>query len=117
LGEADAANGQMKPVGLSTSSAANDMAITKEKKLEGLLLVQPVSEHTRETVLQQFEDTTAQQQAEKNFSIRTNDPDPGAGGLPVGLMLQPNRGRQIVIDQEAAIMAGLLLGSPEFQRR
>jgi hypothetical protein len=89
----------------------------KERKLESLLMGQPVSEHTRETVLQQFEDKTAEQQAEKNFSIRTNDPDPGAGGLPGGLVLQPNRGRPIVMDQEAAIMAGLLLGSPEFQRR
>jgi hypothetical protein len=107
----------MKTVGLSTSGENNDAAAMKEKKLEGLLLVQPVSEHTRETVLQQFEDTTAQQQAEKNFPIKTSDPEMMAGALPGGSMAQPNRPRANAIDQEAAIMAGLLLGSPEFQRR
>jgi uncharacterized protein (DUF1800 family) len=106
----------MKPVGLSASGESNDAAM-KEKKLETLLLVQPVSEHTRETVLQQFQDTTAQQQAEKNFSIRTGDPEMMAGALPGGSMAQPNRPRAVAMDQEAAIMAGLLLGSPEFQRR
>jgi hypothetical protein len=89
----------------------------KERKLESLLLVQPVSEHTRETVLQQFQDTTAQQEAEKNFSIRTGDPEMMAGALPGGSMARPNQPRGVATDQEAAIMAGLLLGSPEFQRR
>ncbi len=73
-GTEPAAGMLMKPVGLS--SAVNDAAAMKERKLESLLLVQPVSEHTRETVLRQFEDKTAEQEAEKNFSIRTNDPDP-----------------------------------------
>ena len=109
--------GLMKPVGLSTAGEDNDAAAMKEKKLETLLLVQPVSEHTRETVLHQFQDTTAQQQAEKNFSIKTDDPEMMAGALPGGSMTQPNRPRAIAMDQEAAIMAGLLLGSPEFQRR
>ena len=107
----------MKPVGLSTAGENSDAAALKEKKLEGLLLVQPVSEHTRETVLKQFQDTTAQQEAEKNFSIKTGDPEMMAGALPGGSMAQPNRPRAVAIDQEAAIMAGLLLGSPEFQRR
>jgi hypothetical protein len=117
LGAADAVGGQMKPVGLSTTGEGNEAVVLKEKRLEGLLLVQPVSEHTRATVLQQFADKTAEQEAEKNFSIKTNDPELATGGLPGGLVLQPNRGRPIVMDQEAAIMAGLLLGSPEFQRR
>jgi Protein of unknown function (DUF1800) len=112
-----ASGGLMKPVGLSTAGENNDVAVIKEKKLETLLLVQPVSEHTRETVLQQFQDTTAQQQAEKNFPIKTGDPEMMAGALPGGSMAAPNRPRAIAIDQEAAIMAGLLLGSPEFQRR
>ena len=114
----DSASGAlMKPVGLSASGENSDAAAMKEKKLETLLLVQPVSEHTRETVLQQFQDTTAQQQAEKNFSIKTGDPEMMAGALPGGSMAQPNRPRAVAMDQEAAIMAGLLLGSPEFQRR
>ena len=107
----------MKPVGMSTAGENNDAVAMKERKLETLLLVQPVSDHTRETVLQQFHDTTAQQEAEKNFSIKSGDPEMMAGALLGSSMAQPNRPRAVAIDQESATMAGLLLGSPEFQRR
>jgi hypothetical protein len=107
----------MKPVGMGNAGENNDAVAMKERRLETLLLVQPVSEHTRETVLQQFRDTTAQQEAEKNFSIKSGDPEMMAGALLGSSMAQPNRPRAIATDQEAAIMAGLLLGSPEFQRR
>jgi hypothetical protein len=77
-----------------------------------------VSDRTRETVLKQFDDKTAEQLAEKNFSIRANDPEMMASALPgLSMAANPNRPRALVVDQEAAIMAGLLLGSPEFQRR
>jgi hypothetical protein len=112
-----ASGGLMKPAGLSATSENGDAAAMKEKKLEALLLVQPVSEHTRETVIKQFQDTTAQQEAEKNFPIKTGDPEMTAGALLGSSMAQPNRPRAVAMDQEAAIMAGLLLGSPEFQRR
>jgi hypothetical protein len=83
-----------------------------------LLLGQPVSGRTRETVLQQFEDATAQQQAEKNFPIKATDPEMMAGALPGGSMAtQEDRPKVKALDQQAAVMAGLLLGSPEFQRR
>ena len=63
-------------------------------------------------------DKTAEQQAEKNFSIRANDPEMMASALPgLSMAANPNRPRALAVDQEAAIMAGLLLGSPEFQRR
>ena len=107
----------MKPVGMSTAGEENDAVAMKERKLETLLLVQPVSDHTRETVLQQFHDTTAQQEAEKNFSIKSGDPEMMAGALLGSSMAAPNRPRAVAIDQESATMAGLLLGSPEFQRR
>ncbi len=112
-----ASSSLMKPVGMSTAGENNDAVAMKERKLETLLLGQPVSEHTRETVLRQFQDTTAQQEAEKNFSIKTGDPEMMAGALLGSSMAQPNRPRAVATDQEAAIMAGLLLGSPEFQRR
>ncbi|CAN5647260.1 hypothetical protein BH10ACI4_BH10ACI4_02810 [soil metagenome] len=111
-------SGLMKPVSLSSTNAADEMAILKEKKLERLLMGQAVSDRTRETVLQQFQDTAAQQQAEKDFPIKAIDPEMMASALPGGSMAyQEDRPRVAPIDQQAAIMAGLLLGSPEFQRR
>ncbi|MCU1324035.1 MAG: hypothetical protein JWM43_3684 [Acidobacteriaceae bacterium] len=110
--------GLMKAASLSSTNGPDEMAMLKEKKLERLLMGQPVSARTRETVLQQFQDTAAQQQAEKDFPIKATDPEMLAGALPGGSMAyQEDRPRVAPFDQQAAIMAGLLLGSPEFQRR
>jgi uncharacterized protein (DUF1800 family) len=97
-----------------TSSASRDSVAEKEKKLEAMLLGLAVSDRTRETVLAQFRDQTTQQQAEKSFGIRANEPEPMAQVLNISSAKQ--RARQPP-DREAAGMAGLLLGSPEFQRR
>jgi uncharacterized protein (DUF1800 family) len=104
-------NSAIEPVSLTTG--ASNEAAAKEAKLEIALMGQPVSDRTRSTVLQQFQDQSIQQQAEKNFPIRANEFEPMA---PV---LNPTAKRQQLrpIDREAAMMAGLLLGSPEFQRR
>jgi uncharacterized protein (DUF1800 family) len=91
-----------------------DAAAAKEAKLEMLLLGQVVSERTRSTVLQQFQNQGMQQQAERDFSIRPNDFEPMAQVLNPAALRQPGRPP---LDREAAMMAGLLLGSPEFQRR
>jgi hypothetical protein len=93
-----------------TESAAS----AKEEKLEMLLLGQAVSDRTRSTVLQQFQDQAMQQQALKDFPIRPNDFEPMAQVLNPAMLKQPDRPP---LDREAAMMAGLLLGSPEFQRR
>jgi hypothetical protein len=95
-------------------SAAGDSAAEKEKKLEAVLLGQAVSNRTRETVLAQFQDQTTQQQAEKSFGIRANEPEPMAQVLNVS---SPKQRSRPPLDREAAGIAGLLLGSPEFQRR
>jgi uncharacterized protein (DUF1800 family) len=100
----------MEPVALTQG----DAAAAKEAKLEMLLLGQAVSDRTRSTVLQQFQNQGMQQQAEKDFSIRPNDFEPMAQVLNPAALRQ--RGRP-PLDREAAMMAGLLLGSPEFQRR
>ncbi len=106
---------KVKAVGLSEPGA--DAAV-KERMLEAVLLGQPANDRTRETVLKQFDDASAQQQAVKDFSIKAADPELMAGALPgLSMAANPNRPRALVIDQEAATMAGLLLGSPEFQRR
>ena len=103
----------MEPVALTTDGS-RDAAAAKEAKLETLLLGQAVSDRTRSTVLQQFQDQGMQQQAEKSFSIRPNDFEPMAQVLNPARLRQQNRPP---LDREAAMMAGLLLGSPEFQRR
>jgi uncharacterized protein (DUF1800 family) len=77
----------------------------KERKLETILLGEPVSDRTRATVLAQFNDPTTKANAEKDFNLRDNDD---------GAMRVRRVGPQ---DAQAAGMAGLLLGSPEFQRR
>jgi uncharacterized protein (DUF1800 family) len=107
LGQAGAA---MKPATLTQG----DAAAAKEAKLEMLLLGQAVSERTRSTVLQQFQNQGMQQQAEKDFPIRANDFEPLAQVLNPAALRQQGRPP---LDREAAMMAGLLLGSPEFQRR
>jgi uncharacterized protein (DUF1800 family) len=93
---------------------SGDAAAAKEAKLETLLLGQPVSERTRSTVLRQFQNQGMQQQAERDFSIRPNDFEPMAQVLNPAALRQTGRPP---LDREAAMMAGLLLGSPEFQRR
>jgi uncharacterized protein (DUF1800 family) len=93
---------------------SGDGATAKEANLEMLLLGQAVSDRTRSTVLQQFQNQGMQQQAEKDFPIRANDFDPMAQVLNPAALRQAGRRP---MDREAAMMAGLLLGSPEFQRR
>jgi uncharacterized protein (DUF1800 family) len=97
-----------------TSGTADEASKVKEETLERALLGQPVSDKTRSTVLQQFQNQAMQQQAVRDFSIRSNDFDPMAQVLNLGIQRQQLRPP---LDREAAMMAGLLLGSPEFQRR
>ena len=91
-----------------------------EKRLEVLLLGQPAAEKTRETVLAQAANPTAQQQAEANFNGR----GPDDGGQSMVLRVGGRKGGGAGQDFQANrpetpldTMAGLLLGSPEFQRR
>ena len=105
--------GGLEPVTLNSASAADAMA-AKEKKLEMTLLGQAVSDRTRSTVLQQFSDQAIQQQAEQKFSVRPREREPMA---PVLNAARQKQQAPPPLDREAAMMAGLLLGSPEFQRR
>jgi hypothetical protein len=103
----------MEPATLTTGPA-NEGTAAKERKLELMLLGQPVSDRTRSTVLQQFQNQDMQQQAVKDFPIRPNEFEPMAQVLNPAVLKQQSRPP---LDREAAMMAGLLLGSPEFQRR
>ena len=86
----------------------------KEKKLEAMLLGQPASDKTRATVLEQFENQQSQAQAARSFPIKPAGGDVMAGVLNAGA---PRSQARPPIDRQAAGMAGLLIGSPEFQRR
>ena len=86
---------------------------TKEATLEAVLLGQPASEQTRATVLKEL-DGKAGQQAEKEFGIRWRDAELMG---PVLNASRPAGPARPPLDRDAAVMAGLLLGSPEFQRR
>jgi uncharacterized protein (DUF1800 family) len=88
-------------VGSGEASAAT------ERVLEGDLLGQAASERTREAVMAEFGNPTAQQQAAVSFNAGVG------GGLMRTAAVRPVKASEVPLDT----MAGLLMGSPEFQRR
>ena len=113
------------------SSIATSPTPQTEKALEYLILGEPASNHTRETVLKQFNDPEAQKQAQKNFAITEPAAEPendmaGTSGRPkryaVGKASQAAQGGNFSLQNTKPetpldTMAGLLIGSPDFQRR
>jgi hypothetical protein len=103
----------MVPAGYSTDdSAAVKM---KEQRLEMALVGQPVSDRTRAAVLGQANDASVTEQAATQFDLNAGGKGkaaykPRGIGADLGQTGAPD-------DPQAAVMAGLLLGSPEFQRR
>ena len=100
-----------------TESVNNDTAMLEanptapdpqmeESRLESFLVSGGVSDSTRMAVLQQFE-----QQSNQNQN--------GASAMPVAAMDRQKFRTRAVTDSERQdqVLAGLLLGSPEFQRR
>ena len=90
----------------------------KERGLESLLLNQPLSPSVRDAVLQQAQNgngsTPATQAAAKQ------GPPQGAGLQRRAALIQMLDLPETIpapADKQAAVVAGLLLGSPEFQRR
>ena len=116
--------GQSATSGDVTVSAAPPSPET-ERKLELLLLGQPAAERTRATVLQEAQNPTAQHAAQQSFAV-ANVQDEALGDDTTEfarLGRKPGRrqnGGGLQTDRPEAplnTMAGLLLGSPEFQRR
>lgn len=105
--------GQQGTVQQSSMNASTDPA-AKEAQLELILLGLPASEQTRATVIGELDGQAAQQQAEKQFGIQSRDAEPMWAVLNAAAPRGPVRPP---LDRDAAVMAGLLLGSPEFQRR
>jgi uncharacterized protein (DUF1800 family) len=100
----------------------------KEQRLEAALMNRPVSEKTRQAVLEQAAALSVADAASK-FPIDLDDIanlSGGQGGAGGGAKDAGNRDRRLLgrmgqnpgpKDGQASVMAGLLLGSPEFQRR
>jgi hypothetical protein len=105
-----------------------------EMQLEAVLLGQPAAARTRQTVLEQFSNPTTQQQAVQSYNARAVDPVTGEADNPEnsqemaagnGKLLRTGGrrgggGRDFQNNRPASpldTMAGLLLGSPDFQRR
>ncbi len=88
----------------------------KEEQLETVLLNRPLDQLTRDAVLRQSEDggILAAQPAAKQPPARGAGLPARAALLQVIDLPQPIPGPA---DKQAALVAGLLLGSPEFQRR
>lgn len=130
---------------MQTVSFSSDDA-RKESLLEARLFETPVSDRTRTAVISQGNDTTAQQaaqqftqqangrvltQAEKDAQqqdrldemmmrqgpVKQPGFTKGQAAMPRGLGATPIHNGPPPADKQAAAMAGLLLGSPEFQRR
>ncbi len=136
------ASATLKPVALEQPVAGVDSdTARKEALLESRLMDVPVSAQTRAAVLSQGNDSTAQQAAQQ-FATSTGGRqltsaekdaqqqdrlDAMMAGKVKGIKggAQPERGMGATsikagpapADKQAAAMAGLLLGSPEFQRR
>jgi uncharacterized protein (DUF1800 family) len=90
-----------------------------EVELETVLLGGPAAARTREAVMAEFRNPTAQAQAVESFNM---GPEKGKGGkvtMGNGGLMRAAAVAQTVKPSEAPLdtMAGLLLGSPEFQRR
>jgi uncharacterized protein (DUF1800 family) len=92
--------------------------VETENKLEIALLGEPATDRTRSTVLAQFGDPTAQQSAEEAFRSKPVTQSEGEMVPKAGLMRgKAGRAPQPGPGTPLDTMAGLLLGSPEFQRR
>jgi uncharacterized protein (DUF1800 family) len=82
----------------------------KELALENRLLHIDVSERTRSTILAQVSSDPAEQEASlQQVAVKDRKRDP----LALGRSLEKAK----IADPQAALAAGLLFGSPEFQRR
>ena len=118
LGETGVGTAGVKPA--SFSPGTTEDAAAKEKRLELILLGAPVSERTRATVLSQSTDQDVAAQAEAQFDLSNKGGGKLARYQGKGADKEQKRLDRVgrgPEDPQAAVMAGLLLGSPDFQRR
>jgi len=88
----------------------------EELRLESLLLAAPVTDSTRTAVLQQFA-AQATTQPVAHVPAPPSQPTPQAVPISTRPMATPAHANPSALEREDQSLAGLLLGSPEFQRR
>ena len=114
--------GTLDAASVATNAAADGETQRKEMALETVILPQGVSAQTHSAVLSQTDDS-AVQQAMRAFGQTARQETKMPGKQIVNLNLRRDfsaglsRPNPQPADQQGAIMLGLLLGSPEFQRR
>jgi len=123
---------------MSTDPASLPTPAVEEQRLESLLVAGGVSDSTRSAVLEQFQTQTAQNNSAQNNAAPNNNAqnnnsqnaapammnaDPGRNAaLPKPVLAaatKPVNPKQAAsaLEKQDQLLAGLLLGSPEFQRR
>jgi uncharacterized protein (DUF1800 family) len=115
-----------KLLGESTASSATP-SLKTEQQLELLLLGQPAAERTTTVVMEQADKPGQVQEAQKNLALGAGEGDDAmlaGGGKGKGKRAYAGGGASMtemaansVNDGPVNTMAGLLLGSPDFQRR
>ncbi|MGA2249283.1 DUF1800 domain-containing protein [Terracidiphilus sp.] len=110
------------PQSATQSDAPKPSPESEEARLESLLVGGGVSETTRSAVLQQFTEQSAQvQPAAPDMAMQADKLRTGGKqvvAVPAVLKPQPNHlPPASPIEKQDQLLAGLLLGSPEFQRR
>jgi uncharacterized protein (DUF1800 family) len=116
-------NGTTTDWGAVLGTSGAEASAGTERELEGDLLGQAASDRTRAAVMAEFTNPTAQAQAAAGFvgrpaAGRAGAPEMG-GGMVRAAVVQPVKqvGPGKVSEVPLDTMAGLLMGSPEFQRR
>jgi uncharacterized protein (DUF1800 family) len=104
--------GMTTDAGTLLGSGAAGTAEEKTKSLEDALLHGPLSERTQKLILAQVTTDGAVQMSELKQVSAVNGKDP----LRVGGLGRPKNGME-AMDTQASLAMGLILGSPEFQRR
>jgi uncharacterized protein (DUF1800 family) len=116
LGTATDLDALMKITGPDAASAAQ-----KETKLEAVLLHEKLNSQTRQTVLEQADELGAHGQAGLPADALSNPDAKQPGTIPVRAAFVQVMDLATPIpaptDKQAALLAGLMLGSPDFQKR
>ncbi|MHB1021060.1 MAG: DUF1800 domain-containing protein [Acidobacteriaceae bacterium] len=93
-------------------SVEDPLPSQREAQLEQVLMQGEVSAHTRESILKQLLDVPAQEAAVRSFPIKMDN-----GPNDAQLTANKHAAPPTFAERQTALMAGLLLGSPEFQKR
>ncbi len=112
------------PARVAAAAASSDDAQRKEAALETVVLPQAVSAQTRNAVLSQTDDSAVQQAMRDFGQTAQQQANAKAGGKQIvnvnvrrDFNAGPVKASAPPVDKQGAVMLGLLLGSPEFQRR